>query len=123
VSATPWGERSPAECPLDECAPQDDCDTCAGPNGDPNGCTEAGQECVEGSLTALSDWECRCLLPSTGSKTAGAVESCIFDECDANREICTAEMQICFDPNPIQSKLGDWECQRPPPSDNKAHSL
>eukprot|EP00756_Hemistasia_phaeocysticola_P021277 Hpha_TRINITY_DN15765_c1_g5::TRINITY_DN15765_c1_g5_i1::g.39540::m.39540 len=77
-------------------------------------CTSVGQTCVDrgSSAWSLGDWVCECVLPFSGSATAGPA-SCVYDECAGMVSICEASGQICEDPD--VGRTGDWMCICPPP--------
>ena len=102
----------PAECTQNECEP-----------GQPGiVCIAEEQRCTDPdpSTSALGDWHCDCYPPSTGRKIAGVVEKCVYDECIDREGICTAEGQICFDPNDDFKSSGDWKCICPSPAVGEA---
>eukprot|EP01065_Artemidia_motanka_P038503 TRINITY_DN47354_c0_g1_i1.p1 TRINITY_DN47354_c0_g1~~TRINITY_DN47354_c0_g1_i1.p1 ORF type:complete len:1868 (+),score=395.50 TRINITY_DN47354_c0_g1_i1:64-5667(+) len=94
-----------AVCALNECTST--CPTCAGTT-----CSDAGQTCddADTSPSALSDWKCGCPSPSVDTATASAVAVCSYDECTVHWGVCAAAAQVCNDPSPALSALGDWQC-------------
>ena len=99
-----------AQCIIDECTAT--CATCAMTT-----CTDQNQECVDLNTAqdSLSDWECRCTSPTTGS-ARGAIASCIRDECKLQGTVCTGSGQTCDDPDTSTSSLHDWTCNCVPPA-------
>eukprot|EP01060_Flectonema_neradi_P034124 TRINITY_DN58_c0_g1_i1.p1 TRINITY_DN58_c0_g1~~TRINITY_DN58_c0_g1_i1.p1 ORF type:complete len:4215 (+),score=1091.97 TRINITY_DN58_c0_g1_i1:148-12792(+) len=110
------GLGKPAICNLNEC--NTTCPTCAD-KGSGNVCTQNEQTCIEGStnpVTGLSDWVCKCMIG--GNTQALGPATCTQNECDAGQPgtVCIGEEQLCTDPDPSTSKLGDWYCDCMPPS-------
>eukprot|EP01060_Flectonema_neradi_P019146 TRINITY_DN2614_c1_g4_i3.p1 TRINITY_DN2614_c1_g4~~TRINITY_DN2614_c1_g4_i3.p1 ORF type:complete len:3253 (+),score=710.66 TRINITY_DN2614_c1_g4_i3:479-10237(+) len=99
-----------AQCVLDECTQT--CATCS-----MGVCSDANQECVDlnPSQDSLSDWECRCISPTTGS-ARGTVAACIRDECKLQGTVCTSAGQTCEDPDTSITSLHDWSCSCVPPA-------
>ncbi|KAJ9437673.1 hypothetical protein DIPPA_70101b [Diplonema papillatum] len=107
----------PADCQLDECTAV--CPTCAN-GGNGNLCTEAGQQCVEGSIsaTSLRDWSCQC-SDAGASMALTAVATCSINECEGAGKVCQPDQQ-CTDPDTSADSVGDWYCQCFTPSKGKA---
>ena len=72
-------------------------------------CTQSGQTCVDPDTTRTGDWQCRCVEPQTGRRTAGIAE-CILNECDVRGYICNSVGQECIDDNTNPKSLNDWKC-------------
>ena len=108
------GATAPANCVLDECVAT--CGSCAMKT-----CSDKGQLCEDPNTDPKykRDWLCKCVPPSTNTMTAGAVVSCMYDECSApaNKDVCGAG-QLCVDTN--QAKEGTWECSCPAPYSGSA---
>ena len=113
ATGTP-GVTAPANCLLDECVAT--CDSCA-----MNTCSDKGQLCEDPNTDPKykRDWLCKCAPPSTNTMTAGAVETCMYDECSApgNQDVCGTG-QLCVDTN--QGEEGTWECSCPAPYSGSA---
>ena len=92
-------------------------------------CEDAHQTCVDPDTTVHGNWECHCAAPGTGTAVRHAVAVCVLDECvvqcptcadTGTGNVCTAAGQICEDPAPSHTNLGDWMCKCPAPSTKTA---
>eukprot|EP01063_Lacrimia_lanifica_P004635 TRINITY_DN12630_c0_g3_i1.p1 TRINITY_DN12630_c0_g3~~TRINITY_DN12630_c0_g3_i1.p1 ORF type:complete len:1493 (+),score=300.39 TRINITY_DN12630_c0_g3_i1:50-4480(+) len=106
-----------ASCKFNECV--ETCGHCAGTT-----CSDAIplQDCIDPNPNQLvaGDWECRCVAPLDGAKTA-AVADCFIDECEAacatcEDDLCSDNSQTCHDPDQSSESVADWNCTCPPGS-------
>ena len=78
-------------------------------------CELVGQTCLDPNQdgSSLSDWQCFCTAPATGSATAKPAV-CEVDECTLYGDTCVGAGQTCED---IEKTIdGHWKCTCPPPN-------
>eukprot|EP01059_Diplonema_ambulator_P033987 TRINITY_DN7402_c1_g1_i14.p1 TRINITY_DN7402_c1_g1~~TRINITY_DN7402_c1_g1_i14.p1 ORF type:complete len:6208 (+),score=1187.89 TRINITY_DN7402_c1_g1_i14:70-18693(+) len=73
-------------------------------------CTSVGQTCVDPDVQQAGDWQCACIAPALGTAT-GQPATCELDECIKNKQTCESFNQVCNDPTPSASGVGDWTCE------------
>ena len=94
-------------------------------------CTSAQQTCVDTDLVGMSNWECHCVAPASGTGAQHAVLECTLDECavqcvscadkgDGKGNVCTAAGQLCSDPKATHIATNDWMCVCVAPSTKTA---
>eukprot|EP01059_Diplonema_ambulator_P000341 TRINITY_DN10278_c1_g4_i1.p1 TRINITY_DN10278_c1_g4~~TRINITY_DN10278_c1_g4_i1.p1 ORF type:complete len:6273 (+),score=1514.01 TRINITY_DN10278_c1_g4_i1:2553-18821(+) len=86
-------------------------------------CTAVGQTCFDPTPNQIGNgntWLCACVTPYRLTSKVGAAATCILDECDENRHICTKMGQLCLDPNTDPRNTGDWLCQCASPAVGQA---
>ena len=119
-------QGGPTVCETDECVAI--CATCQQTTGAAHPvCAMQGQECVDPDKTTMSNWECRCAPPTTGTAAVMQPAVCELDECAAAcatcaGTTCTGAEQTCEEGVKTLRHLSDWHCVCPPPSTNKARA-
>ena len=125
ATGTP-GQGGAAVCETDECVAI--CATCQQTTAVAHPvCEIQGQQCVDPDKTTLSNWECRCAPPTTGTAAVMKPAACQLDECVAMCSTCagttcTDKGQTCEEGVKTLRHLNDWHCVCPPPSTNKARA-
>ena len=118
-SASSW-VGGVAVCEVDECTLEDVNQVCE----------STSQSCVDPDIRVRGNWECRC---GAGAALQRPVTECWYDECEQScptcaitgpgsvrSNVCTEAGQLCEDPQPTHTNLGDWICKCPPPSTKTA---